>query len=318
MRSSTSTTLLPEVLHVEHLGLEARAVALVAGHVHVGHEDHLDLDVARALALLAAAALHVEAEGARGVLALPGERHVGEDAPDLVERLDVRHGVRARRAADGLLVHEHHVVERLVAAELVERADAFAEMLLGRVLAGDALLERPEENVVDERALAAPRDAGDRGERADRNLDVHAAQVVLARAGEADPARTRLAAFSGSGMVRAPVRYCPVSGLFAASEIGPVNTTRPPFSPLSGPSSIIQSAMRIASRSCSTTITVFPPSRSRASSASRRSMSRGCRPMLGSSSTYVVSTRCAPSEFARPMRCASPPESVRVVRSSVR
>ena len=41
-------------------------------------------------------------------------------------------------------------------------------------------------------------------------------------------------------------------------------------------------------------------------------MSRECRPIDGSSSTYSVSTSCEPSELASPMRWASPPESVRV------
>jgi hypothetical protein len=41
-------------------------------------------------------------------------------------------------------------------------------------------------------------------------------------------------------------------------------------------------------------------------------MSREWRPIDGSSSTYSVSTSEAPSEFASPMRCASPPDRVRV------
>ena len=120
---------------------------------------------------------------------------------------------------------------------------------------------------------------------------------------------------SGSGIEMAPVRYCPVSGLFAASLSGPLNTTSPPLSPLPGPISTIQSDMRTASRSCSTTITVLPASRSRRNRPSSRSMSRGCKPMLGSSSTYSVSTSCAPRLLASAMRCASPPESVRAARS---
>ena len=47
-------------------------------------------------------------------------------------------------------------------------------------------------------------------------------------------------------------------------------------------------------------------------------MSRECSPMDGSSSTYSVSTRREPSELASPMRCASPPDSVRVARLSDR
>ena len=50
------------ILHVEHLPAIAPAVALGALHVHVGHELHVDRQVAVAVARLAAAAFDVEAE----------------------------------------------------------------------------------------------------------------------------------------------------------------------------------------------------------------------------------------------------------------
>ena len=68
--------------------------------------------------------------------------------------------------------------------------------------------------------------------------------------------------------------------------------------------------------SCSTTITVLPRSRNSASVASRRALSRWCRPMLGSSSTYVTPTNPAPIWLARRMRCPSPPDSDGAARSS--
>ena len=37
--------------HLEHFGLEALAAALVARHEDVGHEHHLDLEIAGALAV---------------------------------------------------------------------------------------------------------------------------------------------------------------------------------------------------------------------------------------------------------------------------
>ena len=57
---------------------------------------------------------------------------------------------------------------------VVERADALAEVLLGGVLAGELRLERAIQHVVDERALAGPRDAGHDGQRAERDADVDA------------------------------------------------------------------------------------------------------------------------------------------------
>ena len=49
-----------------------------------------------------------------------------------------------------------------------------------------------------------------------------------------------------------------------------------------------------------------------------RWLSRECRPIDGSSSTYSVPTSADPSDVARLMRCDSPPESVDDSRSSVR
>ena len=78
------------------------------------------------------------------------------------------------------------------------------------------------------------------------------------------------------------------------------------------------SATLIMSASCSTTSTVLPWSRSCRRMAISRRLSRECRPMDGSSSTYSVPTSAEPSEVARLMRCASPPDSVDDRRSSVR
>ena len=127
---------------VEHLGLESLAAALVAGHVDVGHEHHLDLEIAGALAGLAAAACDVEAEGAGRVPALPRQRRIGEDAPDLVERLHVRHRIRARRFADRTLVDHDDVVDRLDAGDRVDTRRRLAEVLLRAVFAVEARLER--------------------------------------------------------------------------------------------------------------------------------------------------------------------------------
>ena len=55
--------------HLERLAVIALAVALLAGHVHVGKEVHLDLDLPVPAAHLATAALDVEAEAPRLVAA---------------------------------------------------------------------------------------------------------------------------------------------------------------------------------------------------------------------------------------------------------
>ena len=90
---------------------------------------------------------------------------------------------------------------------------------------------------------------------------------------------------SGTGISRLPDRYCPVIDfLFLATCAGvPAATISPPKTPAPGPTSISQSASRIVSSSCSTTMRVFPRSRIFLRLAIRRSLSRWCKPIDGSS-----------------------------------
>ena len=118
----------------------------------------------------------------------------------------------------------------------------------------------------------------------------------------------------GSGMVSSPLRYRAVRDRRSERNRsgGREQTTSPPFSPAQGPSSMMWSAAWMICRSCSTTTTVLPAcARSRRIAASV-AVSRACRPMVGSSSTYRVPTSLDPSWVARTIRCPSPPESVRV------
>src|SRR5256885_1553238 len=69
----------------------------------------------------------------------------------------------------------------------------------------------------------------------------------------------------------------------------------------------------MVSASCSTTMTLLPRSRSRRSVEMRRRLSRWCRPIEGSSSTYITPDSSEPSCEASRMRCASPPASVAAV-----
>ena len=82
----------------------------------------------------------------------------------------------------------------------------------------------------------------------------------------------RLRRTAGNGICCLPVRYAPVSDFLLASNSspGPETTTLPPCSPAPGPMSTTQSAARMVSSSCSTTITVLPRSRSLISVSSSR------------------------------------------------
>ena len=82
--------------------------------------------------------------------------------------------------------------------------------------------------------------------------------------------------------------------------------------------SISQSAERIISSSCSTTMTVLPWSRSSLSTWISWSVSRLCRPIEGSSRIYIEPTRAEPNEVAKLIRCDSPPDNELERRSKVR
>ena len=128
-----------------------------------------------------------------------------------------------------------------------------------------------------------------------------------------------LAGVCGSAARLRPDRYSAVSVFSALSfSAGPKNTISPPRSPGPGPMSRMRSAANMICGSCSTTTSVLPASRRRFITSITRPMSRGCRPIDGSSSTNSVLTSEVPSAVVRLMRCTSPPESVRDCRSSVR
>ena len=117
--SSTSAMLLPLKRDLERLAVVALAVALLARHVHVGQEVHLDLDLPVALAHLAAPALDVEAEPSGLVAARAGLLGLGEHVADHVEQARVGGRVGARRAPDRGLVDGDDLVQLL---EPVDRA----------------------------------------------------------------------------------------------------------------------------------------------------------------------------------------------------
>ena len=100
-------------LHVEHFVAIASSVAVGAAQVHVAQELHLHVLEAVSAAARAAPVAGVEAERPRRIPALDRHRLGREQLADRVERPDVARGVRAGGLADGRLVHEHDVVERV-------------------------------------------------------------------------------------------------------------------------------------------------------------------------------------------------------------
>src|SRR5262249_50869584 len=146
--------------HLEHLAdvaplvrdlPDVRAVpsplALTARDVDVLEEVHLELLEPVALARLAPPTGDVEGEVPWPEPEGLRLREAGEQPPDVVERLDVRDRIRARSAADGLLVDEPNAAEVLEPEECVVGA--------GRLERGlERAGRRPIERVVNQRRLA--------------------------------------------------------------------------------------------------------------------------------------------------------------------
>ena len=134
---------------------------------------HLDLLGALPLAGLAAAALDVEAEPAGLVAADLRLARLGEELADQVEHARVRRRVAARRPADGRLVDLDDLVDLRDAEDLLVLAGLLARLV-------EPPLQRPEQNLVDQRALARSGDARDADEAAQREFDVDVLEVVFA------------------------------------------------------------------------------------------------------------------------------------------
>ncbi len=169
-------------LHFEHFGTEALAVAVGAAQVHVGQELHLHVFEAVAAAGRAAAVAGVEAEHARGVIALDRQPRLAEQIADRIPRAHVTGGIGACGLADRRLIDHCHVGQPVMAEHAVERARRFGRFPL-------RLGERREQHVLDQRALARARHARDDHQVIERKLDRDVLQVVLARTFEHQPRR---------------------------------------------------------------------------------------------------------------------------------
>ena len=76
----------------------------------------------------AASVAGVKAEGAGGVTAFAGQRCFGIEIAYGIERADVTRRVGTRGAADGRLIHHHHVGDVFVADQRAMRARCFGRL----------------------------------------------------------------------------------------------------------------------------------------------------------------------------------------------
>jgi len=116
----------------------------------------------------------------------------GEHLADGIKRLDVGHRVGTRRAADGTLVHQQHVVDLAVAHDLVKGVGV-------RRLLAFAAAQGAVQGLLHEGALARAADARHQTEHPQRKIDIQVLQVVAARPPQANPAPIRGAPVFRSG-----------------------------------------------------------------------------------------------------------------------
>ena len=117
---------LPLPADLERVFGEPCPAALLAGHPDIRQEVHVEPGRAVALAGLAPAARHVEAEAARLPAALFRIGQHREQLADVVPHLHVGCGVAPRRAADRRLIDHDHLVEQLGPVDRGECADGTA------------------------------------------------------------------------------------------------------------------------------------------------------------------------------------------------
>ena len=255
-----------------------------ARRVDARQEQQLDHDEPLALAGLAAALGDVEREPP-GVVA-PGARRLrrGEQLADVVEQAGVGREVRARRAADRLLVDAHQPLDVLHARRrsgrracaAAGRSSSLAFLVVRRDVVAEVLGDQLDQHLADQARLARAGHAGDGREHAERERDVEVVQVVAGDAGEPQPAlrrarrarRTARARRTGSGASATPRPA-------RARRAGRCRGSRRRARRRPGPTSTIQSAWRITSSSCSTTNSELPAAFSRSSARSSASVSAG-------------------------------------------
>ncbi len=104
---------LTAVLHLQHAGLVAASIALLAGELYIGQELHLHRHCAVPFADVASSPGHVEGEVPGGISPSLGLGLRRKKLPDGVECLDIGNGIGARSAPDRRLVDENDVVQPL-------------------------------------------------------------------------------------------------------------------------------------------------------------------------------------------------------------
>src|SRR5256885_704408 len=141
---------------------------------------HFDLQQAVALAAFAPSALHVETEPARTVSSDFCRRQPRKKVPNLIKYSAISSGVAARSSADGRLVNDNHLIERILPLDRFVRS--------GPLLGSKPMTEkRSLQDVIHQGALARSTDAGHASHEPERNSGINVFKVVFSGAQNFDP-----------------------------------------------------------------------------------------------------------------------------------
>ena len=152
-------------------------MTLLAGHLDVGQEVHLDGLVAIAATRLAATALHIEREAAGLVATNLGFGQVDKQRADVGEDTRIGGRIRTWRATNRCLVDVDHLVDMLQTLDTV-----VGQWGLQRTV--EMLGEDGVERLVDERRLTRAADARHNDKLAQGELDIDVLEVVAATANQ--------------------------------------------------------------------------------------------------------------------------------------
>ena len=166
---------------LERLAVEPASAAGFAGHIDRREKIHLDLDHAIALAVLAAATLHVKTEPARPVATHAGRGQLREEIADGVKRAGVGERIGAGRATNRRLVDDDGLVDEF---ESINRI-MFSRRFLAVIKMAE---ERAAEDIVDQGTFAGTADTGDTSHQPGGKTDGNIPQVIFPSAHDADPA----------------------------------------------------------------------------------------------------------------------------------
>ena len=163
----------------QRFGVVTIAATRFALDPDVGQEVHLDALLAITFAGVASPARHIKAEATRRIAAQLGVRQLGEHQANQFKDAGVSRGIGRRRVTNRLLIDADHFVD------VLNPADRFVSPR-NRPRAMQRPRERAVQHILDQRTLAAAAGPGDRGQCAERDLDVDIVEVVVASANDVE------------------------------------------------------------------------------------------------------------------------------------